>query len=151
MGIPWAGLVQATDGNLLALWFLSTVALLLDEVPCCEKPYPVSPIVLVLQSFISVPLHSLRLVREALGHVSSSAEPQANPLRAPQGSVVGLFPLALIDELIAVATGENAATVENAHSPAAAAGRTKKPCSLTPVMTRGADKLYSAPLPLPLV
>ena len=60
----------------------ATVALPLDELPHCTKPHPVSPIVLFLQSFISVPMHSLGFVREGFTHIRGAAQLHPNGLSA---------------------------------------------------------------------
>ena len=96
-------------------------------------------------------MHSCGFGREGFKHIRGAAQLHTNGLSAAQGSLIPLFPLALVSEVVAVTTREDAAPVEYGDPPATTLSGTQEPRSESPVMTGSANKAYWVVFLLPLV
>ncbi len=84
---------------------------------------------------VRAPAHSLRLPGKRHVKIGGATEFDADRLCAMDGPQVRRFPLALIPQLMAVATGEESTTqVQDRHAPSTAARGTVKPGPRSTVM-----------------
>src|SRR5271169_171029 len=90
---------------------------------------------LATKPLVRAPAHSFRLPRKRLVQIGGTSQLDADRLCAMDGPQVRRFPLALIPQLIAVATGEDSTTqVQDRYTPSTAARGTKEPCPLSAVI-----------------
>src|ERR671933_3019767 len=90
---------------------------------------------------VGPPMHPLRPLREGLHHVRATSETLPDGLRLVQSPVHLVVPLALVDEVVAMAAQEVAPwPVQDRDSPAASCSGTDEPRPLSPEVARRPDQ-----------
>src|SRR5215211_7735047 len=101
---------------------------------------------------VSLMVHPLWLLGKRLRHVSAPSEPLPDSLRPAKSTVHLVLPLALVDEVVAMAAQEVAPrSVQNRNPAAAARSRTDKPRPLPSEVARRPGQGARAPLHLPIL
>ena len=88
------------------------------------------------ESYVRLQMHSLGLLRDLLKHICSSIETLADSLCSAQGPDSVCTSLAVIDKLVAVATGKRALAIKNRYPASTATCRATEPCASPTVIAR---------------
>src|SRR5215203_493499 len=95
-------------------------------------------VVLPTEPLVGLTVNPSGLLLEGSCHVRSPSKPLPDRLRPPKGAGHLVLPLALVDQIVAVAAQEVASRpVEDRHSPAAPRARTDEPGPLSAEVAGG--------------
>src|SRR5918995_1707517 len=95
-------------------------------------------------------VHLLGPLWEGLRHVCAHTEPLPDRLCPAKGTCHLVLPLAIVDEIVAMAAQEIASwSVEHSHPPAASRSRTDEPRPLSNEVARRPSKVYRLPYVFP--